>query len=264
MNRSKKIDKKANVRYPIIEKRKRKYLKAIREDDKIIKEAFTDKDWHQIKSSDSWAIFKIMSEFVDGFEKLAKIGPCISIFGSARTKEDNKYYLMAEDIASRLVKSGYGVITGGGPGIMEAGNRGASDAGGKSVGLNIQLPFEQANNIYIDHDKLISFDYFFVRKVMFVRYSQGFIGMPGGFGTLDELFEALTLIQTKKIGRFPIILVGADYWKGLKSWLYDTVFKLEANVSEGDFDIFHIVDTAEETVQIINDFYAKYMLAPNF
>ena len=171
---------------------------------------------------------------------------------------------MAKDIASLLVKSGYGVITGGGPGIMEAGNRGAQEAGGKSVGLNIQLPFEQANNIFIDHDKLISFDYFFVRKVMFVRYSQGFIGMPGGFGTLDELFEALTLIQTKKIGQFPIILVGADYWKGLETWLYDTVFNLEANVSEGDFDIFHIVDTAEETVQIINDFYAKYMLAPNF
>jgi hypothetical protein len=264
MNRSRKIDKKANVRYPIIEKRKKKQLKVFKEEDKYIRSAFEDKDWHQIKSSDSWAIFKIMSEFVDGFEKLAKIGPCISIFGSARTKEGNRYYQMARKIAALLVKSGYGVITGGGPGIMEAGNRGASEARGKSVGLNIQLPFEQENNIYIDPDKLISFDYFFVRKVMFVRYSQGFIGMPGGFGTLDELFEALTLIQTKKIGRFPIVLVGTDYWNGLKNWLYETVFNLEANVSEGDFDIFHIVDTPEETVKIINDFYAKYMLAPNF
>jgi uncharacterized protein (TIGR00730 family) len=264
MSRSRKIDKKENIRYPIIEKRKKKHLKVFREDEKIIQDAFEDKDWHQIKSSDSWAIFKIMAEFVDGFEKLAKIGPCISIFGSARTKEDNRYYQIAKKIAALLVKSGYGVITGGGPGIMEAGNRGAKEARGKSVGLNIQLPFEQENNLYIDTDKLISFDYFFVRKVMFVRYSQGFIGMPGGFGTLDELFEALTLIQTKKIGRFPIVLVGTDYWGGLKNWLYETVFSLEGNVSEGDFDIFHIVDTPEETVKIINDFYAKYMLAPNF
>ena len=209
-----KIDKKAGVRYPLIEKRKRKDIKLLKDEAKEIFKAFEDKDWHEIKSSDSWAIFKIMSEFVDGFEKLAKIGPCISIFGSARTTEDNKYYLMAQKIGSLLVESGYGVITGGGPGIMEAGNRGAQDAQGKSVGLNIHLPFEQENNIYIDPDKLISFDYFFVRKVMFVRYSQGFIGMPGGFGTLDELFEALTLIQTKKIGRFPIILEVLNIGKG--------------------------------------------------
>jgi len=205
-----------------------------------------------------------MSEFVDGFEKLAQIGPCISIFGSARTPEDNKYYKMAQKIASLLVESGYGVITGGGPGIMEAGNRGAQDAQGKSVGLNIHLPFEQENNIYIDPDKLISFDYFFVRKVMFVRYSQGFIGMPGGFGTLDELFEALTLIQTKKIGRFPIILVGTEYWNGILDWMYEVMFKVEGNVSKEDFDIFHLVDTPEEAVMRINDFYAKYLLAPNF
>ena len=236
----------------------------IHEEEKTIAEAFEDRDWAQIKSSDSWAIFKIMAEFVDGFEKLAKIGPCISIFGSARTPETNKYYKMAEDIASLLVQNGFGVITGGGPGIMEAGNKGARRAKGKSVGLNIQLPFEQENNIYIDPDKLINFDYFFVRKVMFVRYSQGFIGMPGGFGTLDELFEALTLIQTKKIGRFPIVLVGSDYWEGMVDWLYKVVFKEELNVSEEDFDIFHIVDTPEEAVKIIIDFYAKYMLAPNF
>jgi uncharacterized protein (TIGR00730 family) len=259
-----KKDKKAGVRYPIIEKRKRKDLKHLKEEAKEIAKAFEDKDWHEIKSSDSWAIFKIMSEFVDGFEKLAKIGPCISIFGSARTKEDNKYYKMAQKLASLLVESGYGVITGGGPGIMEAGNRGAQDAYGKSVGLNIHLPFEQENNIYIDPDKLISFDYFFVRKVMFVRYSQGFIGMPGGFGTLDELFEALTLIQTKKIGRFPIILVGTEYWKGIIDWMYNVMFKVEGNVSKSDFDIFHLVDTPEEAVSRINEFYASYMLAPNF
>jgi uncharacterized protein (TIGR00730 family) len=259
-----KIDKKAGIRYPLIEKRKRKELKLIRDEEKEIRKAFEDRDWHEIKSSDSWAIFKIMAEFVDGFEKLAKIGPCISIFGSARTKEDNKYYKMAEKLASLLVKSGYGVITGGGPGIMEAGNRGAQAADGKSVGLNIHLPFEQENNIYIDPDKLISFDYFFVRKVMFVRYSQGFIGMPGGFGTLDELFEALTLIQTNKIGRFPIILVGLEYWQGIIDWMYNVMFKVEGNVSKDDFDIFHLVDTPEEAVEKINEFYAKYMLAPNF
>ena len=263
-NDVRKIDKKAGVRYPIIEKRKRKELRLIRDEEMAIAEAFEDRDWAEIKSSDSWAIFKIMAEFVDGFEKLAKIGPCISIFGSARTPDNNKFYTMASEIASQLVQNGFGVITGGGPGIMEAGNKGAQQANGKSVGLNIQLPFEQKNNIYIDPDKLINFDYFFVRKVMFVRYSQGFIGMPGGFGTLDELFEALTLIQTKKIGRFPIVLVGTEYWGGLVDWLYKVVFKVEANVSEEDFDIFHIVDTPEEAVKIINDFYAKYMLAPNF
>lgn len=171
---------------------------------------------------------------------------------------------MAMKISSLLVESGYGVITGGGPGIMEAGNRGAREANGKSVGLNIKLPFEQENNIYIDPDKLISFDYFFVRKVMFVRYSQGFIGMPGGFGTLDEIFEALTLIQTRKIGQFPIVLVGKEYWKGLIEWFEKTVYETEGNISEGDFDLFYLVDSPEEAVDIINDFYTKYMLAPNF
>ncbi|HCX21067.1 MAG: TIGR00730 family Rossman fold protein [Flammeovirgaceae bacterium] len=232
------------------------------EEEKII-EAFKDKDWNEIKSSDSWAIFKIMSEFVDGFEKLAKIGPCVSIFGSARTKEDHKYFKMAEDIAARLVRSGYGVITGGGPGIMEAGNRGAHKQGGKSVGLNIDLPFEQHNNIYIDRDKLINFDYFFVRKVMFVKYSQGFIVMPGGFGTLDELFEAITLIQTKKIGQFPIVLVGKEYWGGLFDWVKN-VLLTEKNINEVDLELFKLVDTAEEAVHEIDDFYSKYLLSPNF
>jgi uncharacterized protein (TIGR00730 family) len=261
---SKKKDKKEGVRYPIIEKRKKKHIKILREESRRIRDAFAERDWASIKSSDSWSIFKIMAEFVEGFEKLAKIGPCITIFGSARTEQDNKYYAMAQEIAERLVESGYGVITGGGPGIMEAANRGAHDAKGKSVGLNIKLPFEQENNIFIDTDKIISFDYFFVRKVMFVRYSQGFIGMPGGFGTLDEIFEALTLIQTKKIGQFPIVLVGKDYWKGLLEWFEKIVYEMEGNISEGDFDLFYLVDTPEEAVDIINDFYTKFLLAPNF
>ena len=229
-----------------------------------IKKAFRDKDWNEIKSTDSWAIFKIMAEFVEGFEKLAKIGPCVTIFGSARTQSNHPYYKMAEEIAAKIVRHGYGVITGGGPGIMEAANKGANSEGGKSVGINIILPFEQDNNIYIDPDKLITFDYFFVRKVMFIRYSQGFIVMPGGFGTLDELFEALTLIQTKKIGRFPIVLVGTDYWKGLLHWIEEIMLTQEHNVNPEDLNLINLVDTAEEAVAVIDNFYAKYMLSPNF
>lgn len=229
-----------------------------------IRQAFKEKDWNEIKSNDSWSLFKIMGEFVQGFERLASIGPCVSIFGSARTKPDNKYYKMTEEIASSLVEQGYGIISGGGPGIMEAANKGAKRAGGKSVGLNIILPHEQSHNIYIDNDKLISFDYFFVRKVMFVRYSQGFIAMPGGFGTLDEIFEAITLIQTQKIGKFPIILVGKEFWSGIVDWLHEVVFKIENNVSEDDFELFHIVDDPQEAVDIIDDFYGKYLLSPNF
>ncbi len=234
------------------------------EEEKRIRQAFVDKDWNEIKIADSWQIFRVMAEFVDGFEKLAKIGPCVSIFGSARTKSDNKYFIMAEEIAAKLVRHGYGVITGGGPGIMEAGNKGAHSEGGKSVGLNIHLPFEQFNNIYIDSDKLINFDYFFVRKVMFVKYSQGFIGMPGGFGTLDELFEAITLIQTKKIGAFPIVLVGRSYWEGLFRWIEDVMLHEESNISPQDLELVHIVDDATEAVKIIDDFYSKYLLSPNF
>ncbi len=229
-----------------------------------IRQAFKEKDWNEIKSNDSWALFKIMGEFVAGFEKLSSIGPCVSIFGSARTKPESKYYKMTEEIASSLVEQGYGIISGGGPGIMEAANKGASKAGGKSVGLNIILPHEQSNNIYIDHDKLMTFDYFFVRKVMFVRYSQGFIGMPGGFGTLDEFFEAITLIQTKKIGRFPIVLVGKDFWGGMIHWLKEVVFKTEKNVNEDDFELFYLVDDPQEAVDIIDDFYTKFLLSPNF
>lgn len=228
-----------------------------------IKKAFINKDWNEIKSADSWVIFKVMSEFVEGFEKLAKIGPCVSIFGSARTANDHKYFKMAEEIAAKLVRHGYGVITGGGPGIMEAGNKGAQSEKGKSVGLNIDLPFEQHNNVYIDQDKLINFDYFFVRKVMFVRYSQGFIVMPGGFGTLDEMFEALTLIQTKKIEKFPIVLVGREYWSGLVDWIKDVLLK-EKNINEADLDLFKIVETEEEAVAVIDDFYDKFDLSPNF
>ena len=230
----------------------------------VIRQAFKHKDWHEIKSHDSWAIFKIMSEFVDGFEKLSKIGPCVSIFGSARTKPDHAYYKVAENIASGLVEEGYGVITGGGPGIMEAGNRGARRAGGVSVGLNIILPHEQGHNIYIDQDKLITFDYFFVRKVMFIKYSQGFIVMPGGFGTLDELFESLTLIQTEKIGKFPIVLVGREFWSELVDWMKRVVCRQEMNIDEEDFDLFQIVDTPEEAVSLIDEFYQKFMLSPNF
>jgi uncharacterized protein (TIGR00730 family) len=234
-----------------------------KEEDKI-RLAFAEKDWSDIKAQDSWQIFKIMSEFVDGFEKMAKIGPCVSIFGSARTKPDNKYYIMAEEIASRLVKEGYGVISGGGPGIMEAANKGAKRGGGKSVGLNIELPFEQKHNDYIDIDKNITFNYFFVRKTIFLKYSQGFIGMPGGFGTLDELFEALTLVQTNKIAKFPVVLVGSAYWKGMIDWIKATMLMEEHNIKEEDLKLFRIVDTPEEAVAHITAFYSKYLLKPNF
>ena len=238
--------------------------KKITEEEARIHQAFKDRDWNEIKSHDSWAVFKIMSEFVEGFEKMNKIGPCVTIFGSARTQNDHPYYKMAEEIAGKIVEHGYGVITGGGPGIMEAGNKGAREAKGKSVGVNIVLPFEQSSNIYIDPDKLITFDYFFVRKVMFMKYSQGFIVMPGGFGTLDELFEALTLIQTKKIGRFPIVLVGSDYWKGLLHWIEEVMLKQEQNINQVDLTLVNVVDTAAEAVEVIDSFYAKYLLSPNF
>jgi uncharacterized protein (TIGR00730 family) len=205
-----------------------------------------------------------MSEFVEGFEKMTKIGPCVSIFGSARTKPDNKYYKLAEDIATKLTLEGYGVISGGGPGIMEAANKGAKAGKGKSVGLNIRLPFEQSSNIYVDLDKNINFDYFFVRKTIFLKYSQGFIAMPGGFGTLDELFEALTLVQTSKIAHFPVILVGSEYWGGLLTWIKSTMLEKEHNINAQDLELFHLVDTADEAVKILNDFYSHYLLKPNF
>ena len=234
-----------------------------RNDDKIIK-AFKHKTWNEIKTSDSWQIFKIMAEFVEGFEKMASIGPCVSLFGSARTKPDTRYYLLAEEIAFKLTQNGYGVITGGGPGIMEAANKGAHRGKGVSVGLNIQLPFEQTSNPYIDPDKLITFKHFFVRKVVFQKYAQGFIVLPGGFGTFDEFFESATLIQTGKIGRFPIVLVGSEFWQGLVEWIEKVVQEEEKNISPDDLNLFKIVDTADEAVEVINNFYAKYLLSPNF
>ena len=233
------------------------------EEDRI-RQAFKEKDWNEIKTSDSWVIFKVMSEFVQGFEKMAKIGPCVSIFGSARTPAESPYFKTAEAIAAKLVDQGFGIITGGGAGIMEAGNKGAHSRGGRSVGLNIDLPFEQFENVYIDRDKLINFDYFFVRKVMFVKYAQGFVVMPGGFGTLDELFEAITLIQTHKIGKFPIILVGHSFWDGLIQWIKDVLLTQENNISEEDLELFCVVETADEAVAKINEFYSKYLLSPNF
>ena len=226
--------------------------------------AFQKKDWNEIRTNDSWAIFKIMSEFVEGYETLGRIGPCVSIFGSARTQPGHPDYQIAEEIAFQLTQHGYGVITGGGPGIMEAANEGAKRGTGDSVGLNIDLPFEQHDNPYIDRDKNLDFDYFFVRKVMFVKYSQGFIVMPGGFGTLDELFEAITLIQTHKIERFPIIMVGSEFWEGLFDWVKSTVLKKFENISATDLDLIHLVDTKEEVIEILNAFYNKFDLSPNF
>jgi uncharacterized protein (TIGR00730 family) len=224
----------------------------------------TKKDWNEIKTNDSWAIFKIMSEFVEGYEKMAKIGPCISIFGSARTKPENKYYQLGVEIAEKLARKGYGIITGGGPGIMEAGNKGAQQGQGKSVGLNIELPFEQFHNPYIDQDSNLHFDYFFVRKVVFVKYAQGFVILPGGFGTLDELFEALTLIQTKKIADRPVVIVGKEYWGGLLKWVEESMLHLEANISPDDVNLYALVDTADEAVQYIDNFYKTHDLSPNF
>jgi len=222
------------------------------------------KGWNEIKTNDSWAIFKIMGEFVNGFEKMSKIGPCVSVFGSARTKPEDPYYKLAVSIANKIVDAGYGVITGGGPGIMEAGNKGANLGGGTSVGLNIDLPFEQHDNPYIDPDKSLDFDYFFVRKVMFVKYSQGFVVMPGGFGTLDELFEAITLIQTHKIDKFPIILVGTDFWSGLLDWIKQTVLNTFSNISPEDLDLIHLVDNEDDVINILDTFYKKSRLSPNF
>lgn len=222
-----------------------------------------NKAWNEIKTNDSWAIFKIMGEFVNGFERMSQIGPCVSVFGSARTKPGEKYYELAVKVSEAIAKAGYGVITGGGPGIMEAGNKGAHLAGGTSVGLNIELPFEQHDNPYIDSDKSLDFDYFFVRKVMFVKYSQGFVVMPGGFGTLDELFEAMTLIQTNKIGTFPIILVGKKFWGGLFDWIKNTMLDA-GNISPKDLDLMHIVDSESDVVDIIDAFYKGHSMSPNF
>lgn len=231
--------------------------------DQKIQSHFSEKTWDETITKDSWMVFKIMAELVDGYEKMAKIGPCVSIFGSARLKEDSKYYKMAVEIAEKITEIGFGIITGGGPGIMEAGNRGARNAGGKSIGLNIELPFEQHFNPYIDKNFSMDYNYFFVRKVMFVKYSQGFVVMPGGFGTLDELSEAMTLIQTQKIARFPIVLVGSEFWGGLLDWFKDTLLK-NGMISEEDLNLYRVVDTADEAAAHIKAFYDKYSINVNF
>lgn len=228
-----------------------------------LQNSLRQKTWDETITKDSWMVFKVMAEFVDGYEKLAKIGPCVSIFGSARLKPQSKYYKMAVEIAEKITKLGFGIITGGGPGIMEAGNKGAFNAQGKSIGLNIDLPFEQHFNPYINKSYSMNFDYFFVRKVMFVKYSQGFVVMPGGFGTLDELTEAITLIQTNKIGKFPIVLVGSEFWSGLLDWFKATLLK-EKMINEADLDLYRVVDTADEAVAHIKAFYDKYSVNVNF
>ena len=221
------------------------------------------KNWNNVKANDSWALFKIMSEFVHGYENMSRIGPCISIFGSARTAPEDPHYRLTTEIAESVVKSGLGIITGGGPGIMEAANLGAKNAGGISVGLNINLPFEQKANLYIDKDKLMNFEYFFVRKVIFMKYSQGFVVMPGGFGTLDELFEALTLIQTEKIKKFPIILVGKKFWGGLMDWINTTLLE-EHKIDPDDLDLIRVVETKKEVLEHLERFYHKESFKPNF
>ena len=222
------------------------------------------RDWTETRAHSSWQVFKIMAEFVQGFESLAKIGPCVCVFGSARTKPGEKYYELAVDISKRLAQEGFGIITGGGPGIMEAGNKGAHEAGGRSVGLNIDLPFEQHFNAYVDHDKNLNFDYFFVRKVMFAKYAQGFIMMPGGWGTMDEFFEIATLIQTGKFTQTPMICIGRDYWSGLFDWMRKTMLEEHQNISPGDLDLIKLFDTADEVVAYLSEFYTNYKLQPNF
>jgi|TARA_R100000541_G_scaffold59006_2_gene71425 hypothetical protein len=226
-------------------------------------EAQMQRQYEEGSNKDIWSVFKIMGEFVEGFDTLYKVGPCISIFGSARTKPGEKYYELAVETGKLITEKGFGVITGGGPGIMEAGNKGASVGNGRSVGLGIELPFEQGMNEFVNKDYSVDFNYFFVRKVMFVKYAQGFIVFPGGFGTLDELFESLTLIQTHKISKIPIILFGSDYWTGLVDWINKTM-KEAGTISEKDSDLFHVTDSKEEAVKIICDFYEKKEPKPNF
>ncbi len=232
---------------------KKKSLKSVKKWDKTI------------KGENSWTMFKVISEMVDGFETMNQIGPCVSIFGSARTKPDQKYYKLTVKLAKKLTKEGYGVITGGGPGIMEAGNKGAKKGGGASVGLNIDIPFEQHFNPWIDQDKNLMFRYFFIRKVMFVKYAQAFVVMPGGFGTLDEMFEVLTLIQTTMASKVPVILVGTDFWGGLRKWIKETMLEKYATISPKDIDLIPMTDDLDEVISIINDFYAKdHKLKPNY
>jgi len=214
--------------------------------DKMLKNDFTH--------DETWRVFRIMSEFVEGFEVLSELGKAVSIFGSSRMRPGNKYYKLAEEVAYLLAKEGYAIITGSGPAIMEAANKGARRAGGHSVGLNIQIPLEQKSNKYVD--TLLDFRYFFVRKVMFVKYAKAFVIMPGGYGTLDEFTEAINLIQTKRIPKFPVVIFGSEYWKGMLDWLKDTVLK-RGSISKEDLNIFTVVDTPKDVVSAIKKFYEK-------
>ncbi len=222
------------------------------------------REWTETRAHSSWQIFKIMSEFVDGFDTLNKIGPCISIFGSARTRPGNSYYELTVEVAKSRAEEGFGIITGGGPGTMEAANKGAQLAGGRSVGLNIELPHEQHSNPYIDMDKAINFNYFFVRKVMFTKYAQGFVMMPGGFGTMDEFTEVATLIQTKKMNETPMVLVGKEYWSGLLKWMRSVMCDEQHNINPDDLDLLKLFDTPAEVVTYFKEFYTKNPLRPNF
>jgi uncharacterized protein (TIGR00730 family) len=224
------------------------------------------KEWNELKGDNAWTMWRVVSEFVDGFERMNKIGPCISVFGSARTKPDDKYYKMATAVATRFTQDGYGIITGGGPGIMEAGNKGAQEGHGKSVGLNIELPMEQGSNPYVDWDKNFHFNYFFVRKVMFVKYAQGFVVLPGGFGTMDEMFEVLTLVQTKKIDKVPFVFMGVAFWEGLINWLRDSMLS-HGLIHADDLNLFLVTDDVEAAAAHVAKFYNKETnppLRPNF
>jgi uncharacterized protein (TIGR00730 family) len=220
------------------------HLPGTTQDEQLLESPGPDEFTH----TDTWRVFRIMGEFVTGFDELATLNRGISIFGSARTSKDDPDYAAAQETAALLARAGFAVITGGGPGIMEAANRGAFDAGGLSIGCNIELPFEQGSNPYLT--KGLKFKYFFVRKMMFVKYSLGFIIFPGGFGTLDELFEALTLIQTQKIRNFPVVLFGSDYWNGLLNWIRDYALR-DGKVTEEDLQRLHLTDSPAEVVQII-------------
>ena len=222
------------------------HLPGTTQDEQLLESPGPDEFTH----TDTWRVFRIMGEFVEGFDELAMLTRGISIFGSARTRDDDPYYKAAEETAALLARVGFAVITGGGTGIMEAANKGAFEAGGQSIGCNIELPFEQGSNPYLTQG--LKFKYFFVRKMMFVKYSLGFIIFPGGFGTLDELFEALTLIQTKKIRNFPVVLFGSTYWEGLLSWIRDPAMK-EGKVTEQDLKLLHVTDSPAEVVKIIVD-----------
>lgn len=211
----------------------------------------------------SWRIFRILAEFVEGFETMTDIGPSVSIFGSARIKPEDPYYSLGIEVGKKIASKGFAVITGGGPGIMEAANKGAQEARGKSCGINIELPFEADSNPYIDRKYRMDFRYFFVRKVMFVRYAQAFVFLPGGYGTLDELFEALTLIQTKRIRPFPIFLMGASYWEGLVEWLKSTPLHAK-NLSPEDFKLFQITDNPDVVVETIIQHFQEKGLEPTF